>query len=193
MSTKILIKRSSTPNAIPTTGQLEQAELAVNLADKKLYTKDQTNAVVEISPTNATNATNATNLTGTSTANIQTSALASGTANSTTFLRGDRTWQTISTTPTTAQVLSATAGASTGAVGTYAFLGIANTSNVSTGGTLAGSSLRYIGIRGVFADNTVDLQGHQGNGGTPSGTWRAMGRANRFFNIPGGTIWLRIS
>jgi len=42
------------------------------------------------------NATNATNLTGTSTSNVPTSALGSGTANSTTFLRGDRTWATVS-------------------------------------------------------------------------------------------------
>jgi hypothetical protein len=47
-----------------------------------------------------TDATNATNLTGTSTSNIQTSALASGTANSTTFLRGDRTWSSPSGPPT---------------------------------------------------------------------------------------------
>ncbi len=45
---------------------------------------------------------------------------ATGTANNTTFLRGDGSWQTISTSPTTDQVLSATAGASVGAVGTYA-------------------------------------------------------------------------
>jgi hypothetical protein len=43
----------------------------------------------------ATNATNATNLTGTSTANISSSALATGTANSTTYLRGDRSWESI--------------------------------------------------------------------------------------------------
>jgi len=45
---------------------------------------------------NAATATNATNLTGTTTSSIPTSALATGTANSTTFLRGDRTWGTIS-------------------------------------------------------------------------------------------------
>jgi hypothetical protein len=45
---------------------------------------------------NAATATNATNLTGTSTANISSSALATGTADSTTYLRGDRTWQVLS-------------------------------------------------------------------------------------------------
>jgi hypothetical protein len=42
------------------------------------------------------NAISATSLTGTSTSNILTSALASGTANSSTYLRGDRTWGSIS-------------------------------------------------------------------------------------------------
>ena len=50
MSNTIQIKRSSTASAVPTAGQLQQGELAVNLADKKLYTKDQTNAVVLLNP-----------------------------------------------------------------------------------------------------------------------------------------------
>jgi hypothetical protein len=54
----------------------------------------------------ATTATNATNLTGTSTSNIQTSALATGTANSTTYLRGDRTWATVSGGSVTPQLRS---------------------------------------------------------------------------------------
>jgi hypothetical protein len=133
-------------------------------------------------------ATNAANLTGTSTSNIQSSALATGTANSTTFLRGDRTWQTLDVTPTTAQVLSATAGASVGAVGTYATLRIEANESTNEGGTRAGSQLRYTDTLGILV------------GGTPSGTWRAMGRAST--TTSGGqdpqttsrvTIWLRIS
>lgn len=103
---------------------------------------------------------------------IATARLASGTANSTTFLRGDQTWQTISTTPTTDQVLSATAGASVGAVGTYAALGTILQSTFGEGSTIAGSNLRYSGF----------VAGSSGaaTGGTPSGTWRVMGRMNAY-------------
>jgi hypothetical protein len=45
----------------------------------------------------ADSATSAASLTGTSTASIQTTALGSGTADNTTYLRGDRTFQTIAT------------------------------------------------------------------------------------------------
>jgi hypothetical protein len=47
--------------------------------------------------TSVNNASTATSLTGTSTASVQTTALGSGTADNTTFLRGDRTFQTIAT------------------------------------------------------------------------------------------------
>lgn len=48
MANTIKIKRSSTAGAIPTTGQLAQGELAVNLADKKLYTKDSSDTIVDL-------------------------------------------------------------------------------------------------------------------------------------------------
>ena len=53
------------------------------------------NAATATSATSATSATNATNVTGTSTSSVKTSALASGTANSSTYLRGDRTWAAV--------------------------------------------------------------------------------------------------
>jgi hypothetical protein len=48
MSNTIQIKRSSTANSVPTAAQLAQGELAVNLTDRKLYTKNASNAVVEL-------------------------------------------------------------------------------------------------------------------------------------------------
>jgi hypothetical protein len=48
MSNTIQIKRSSTAASVPTAGQLAVGELAVNLTDKKLFTKDASNAVVEL-------------------------------------------------------------------------------------------------------------------------------------------------
>lgn len=38
MTDKILIKRSLTPGAVPTTASLQEGELALNIADKVLYT-----------------------------------------------------------------------------------------------------------------------------------------------------------
>ena len=56
MSNTIQIKRSSTAAAIPTAGQLAVGELAVNLADKKLFTKDAGGTVISLNPTfNQTN------------------------------------------------------------------------------------------------------------------------------------------
>lgn len=128
-------------------------------------------------------ATNATNLTGTSTGNIPTSALASGTANSTTFLRGDRTWQVVNVTPSTAQVLNATAGATAGAVGSYSLLQLFDGVTVGTDGTRAGSGLRYATASGS-------------SGTAPAGTWRNMGGPVTGSSDPNPgrvTLWLRIS
>jgi hypothetical protein len=124
---------------------------------------------------------------------IATSELGSGTANGTTFLRGDQSWQTISTAPTTQQVLDAIAGASVGAVGTYAFLAHQDTNTYfSAGTTYSGSVLRYSGIG---TGNTDGGSRKQGFSGTPAGTWRAMGTTvdlgNTTFNS--ATLFLRIS
>ena len=90
MANTIITKNSSTASAVPSAGSLTQGELAVNVTDKKLYTKNSGGSVVEITPTNATN------VTGTTTASIPTSALASGTADASKVLLGNRTWGTLS-------------------------------------------------------------------------------------------------
>lgn len=48
MATKILIKKSVTGGASPLTGDIDQAELAVNLVDRKIYTKDNGGAIITL-------------------------------------------------------------------------------------------------------------------------------------------------
>jgi hypothetical protein len=48
MATKIILKKSSTTGAIPLTTDLEIGEVALNLADRKLYTKNNSGIVVPI-------------------------------------------------------------------------------------------------------------------------------------------------
>lgn len=92
---------------------------------------------------------------------------------------------------TTATVLAATAGASVGAVGTYAFLvGIGyNTAILTEGSNYAGSSLRYCGNEYSGAGSTVF---GASSGAAPAGTWKCMGRGGSGFAYP-MTLFLRIS
>ena len=48
--TTIISKNSSTAGAVPTSGDLVQGEIAVNVTDKKLYTKNASGTVVQITP-----------------------------------------------------------------------------------------------------------------------------------------------
>ncbi len=49
MPTSIITKHSSTAGALPTTSDVATGELAVNVTDRKLYTKDSTNQIVTLS------------------------------------------------------------------------------------------------------------------------------------------------
>ena len=48
MSTIVQIKRSETANAIPTEGQLAIGELALNLTDRKIFSKNSAGDVVSL-------------------------------------------------------------------------------------------------------------------------------------------------
>lgn len=48
MPTTIVIKNSSTTGSVPTSGQLVQGELAVNVTDRKIFTENASGTVVEI-------------------------------------------------------------------------------------------------------------------------------------------------
>ena len=95
-------------------------------------------------------------------------------------------------------VLARTAGASVGAVGTYAFLGRnAINSSFAPGSTTAGSNLRYVGIV-VFnqiwsSSATIIEKPAISFNNTPSGTWRCMGHAAATSNTAAASVWLRIS
>ena len=91
-------------------------------------------------------------------------------------------------------VLNRTAGASVGAVGTYAFLQDITDSNtnVSAGSTVAGSSLRYAG---PYFDSIQDKWIVFGSG-TPAGTWRLLGWGQRVGGVAAqryASLFLRIS
>jgi len=141
---------------------------------------------------NAATATNATTVTnGVYTTGNQTIGGTKTFTNGITF--SDATTQTTAAVaPTTATVLAATAGASFGAVGTYALASRAGLTggDVSAGNTLAGSALRrqsaMVGIINVA--NTMPY------GAALSGTWRAM--TDYTYNngdLVGIALWLRIS
>ena len=48
---KVITKRSTVAGKVPLSSDLDIGELAVNTADKKLYTKHSNNAVVQIGTT----------------------------------------------------------------------------------------------------------------------------------------------
>jgi hypothetical protein len=88
-------------------------------------------------------------------------------------------------TPTTAQVLSASAGITANAVGSYAWIVQQSGGNVDFGGTLSGSTLQPTGI--IY---NVGLTG----GPYLSGSWRCMGGSpNGAYGAPVASLWLRIS
>lgn len=125
------------------------------------------------------------------------------TVGGTTITFNDGTTQTTAAggAPTTAQVLSATAGANYGDVGSYVFAVAA--ANTNAGSTVSGGSIRAVGVGGTYVSSS-GINGYMGIrvGSTFSGTRRAMGVANTTPNLSSGcstysvyscTLFLRIS
>ena len=97
--------------------------------------------------------------------------------------------------PTTAEVAAAMAGASVGAIGTYALLVSEAKSVRNPGTTLAGSSLSYANTWSGFTSENVGMSND-----VPSGTWRLMGQTGKYNNTGTSTafelmasVWLRIA
>ena len=83
--TVIITKNSATASAVPTASDLVQGELAVNVADKRLFTEDDSAQIIEIG-TNPTSLTSATvtvsaNLNATGTLSASNAVISGGTIN----------------------------------------------------------------------------------------------------------------
>ena len=65
----IVTKNSSTASAVPTTSDLVQGELAVNVTDKRLFTENASTAIVELGTNPSSLTTTTATITGTLTAN----------------------------------------------------------------------------------------------------------------------------
>lgn len=89
----------------------------------------------------------------------------------------------------TAKVLTETAGATVGAVGTYAFLVNTGSTASNPGNTTAASNLRYFGVRDTQVANAGNIVGPV----VSAGTWRCMGQALNGSTNSGGTLWVRIA
>ena len=142
----------------------------------------------------ATSGANLTNLNASNlgSGTVATARLGSGTANSTTFLRGDQTWAAVSGGVTS---LNGQTGAITNtdlyAIGSYVNGRPQNATNYTANSTLAGSSL-YSTTTG----NNFDPGAGWGNGGSVlvnTGTWRCMSPAFGNGSTGYSGIWVRIS
>jgi len=78
MPSTIITKNSSTASAVPSAGSLTQGELAVNVTDKKLYTKDSGGTVVTLTDSMARQASSNVTITGGSITGITDLAVADG-------------------------------------------------------------------------------------------------------------------
>lgn len=80
MST-IITKNSSTASAVPLAGDLVKGELAVNVTDKKVYTKDNSGAIVKLVGSLGNQEANAVAITGGTITGMGTPTVSSGVAN----------------------------------------------------------------------------------------------------------------
>ena len=158
MASTIITKYSGTASAVPVTGDLTQGELAVNVTDKRLFTKNSGGTVVEL---------------GTNPASL---ALPNGTANGVAYLNGSKVVTTGSaltfdgTNFATTGTVSGTNHIVTGgsASGNSMYLATTNSIGWSTNGT---ERMR------------VDASGNVGVGVTPS----AWGSSFKALELPAGS------
>jgi len=129
--TTIQIKSSETVNAVPTSGQLQTAELAVNLADGKLFSKKSDGTIVTLAGN-----TTATTYYIPTVLGMITEAADFGTdfGSITTSVSSGNMQDTNTNSDVTFNSLTTTAGVTVGGLATFNYTGTGSTSTVTIGG-----------------------------------------------------------
>jgi hypothetical protein len=161
MSSTIVTKNSSTASAVPVTGDLTQGELAVNVTDKKLYTKDSGGTVVKLVGGLGNQEANAVAITGGSINGTTVGATTASTGAFTTLSASS----TVSGTGFSTYLASPPAiGGTAAAAGSFTTLSASSTTTLS-GGTangvayLNGSKVLTTGSALTFNGNTLSVVG----------------------------------
>ena len=160
MASTIVTKNSSTASAVPVTGDLTQGELAVNVTDKKLYTKDSGGTVVKLVGGLGNQEANAVAITGGSINGTTVGATTASTGAFTTLSASS----TVSGTGFSTYLASPPAiGGTAAAAGSFTTLSASSTTTLS-GGTangvayLNGSKVVTTGSALTFDGTTFKVQ-----------------------------------
>jgi hypothetical protein len=198
----IITKNSQTASAVPDAASLSVGELAVNTADGKLYTEHTGGVVKEIIPSTVVDggitanklASNAVTTAKIADANVTVAKIsASGTPSSSTYLRGDGSWQAAGGLPgLTGQVFSSNgtytipSGVTRIKVSCYGGGGSGAGSNPELGSGGAGGSGAYSVkyLTGLTPGNTLSVT--VGAGGAASGS-TSSGNSGGTSSVASGT------
>jgi hypothetical protein len=194
MATKIIHKKSSVASSIPAAGDLEPGEIAVNLADQKLYSKTTGGTVIELAPAGAaSNSLTETckNVSGGSLA-IGTPVYQSGTAGNAMEVQKALSG-TAASMPAVGLLSGTLADEAEGTVVLSGFLQGLNTSSFSEGDTLYVSAVGTLtttvpaGEANLIQNIGKVIKVHASNG---SVMVTGAGRANATPNLDDGNIFI---
>jgi hypothetical protein len=191
MANTIITKNSSTASAVPTSGDLVQGELAVNVTDKRLFTENSGGTVVEVgtNPSTIAVAGNATvggtlGVTGLATLASSTltanPTLSAGTANGVTYLNGSKvltSGSALTFDGTTFQVTGKIAVSGT---------------NPSIRQTVQNSQLDLCGGTTVGTDPSIQMVGSTNSGGDANSVFQNT-NTHVFRNTAGSSEYMRLN